>query len=133
MANERGSGFLVAVGDAAVPPVFTTIPGMLTTELTVRGEAVPSEGREPWRRFVAGAGQRSVAIRAGGVFAGSAAEARVQALALAGAAGPFEAVFESGARLRGEFVVSAFVMGGDAGELRTYALTLESHGPVVAL
>ena len=40
MAVERGSAFLLKVGDGATTPVFATVAGLRTTQLSVNGEAV---------------------------------------------------------------------------------------------
>ena len=40
MPAEKGSAFLLKVGNGAEPPVFATVAGMRTTQMSVNGEAV---------------------------------------------------------------------------------------------
>ena len=133
MAMERGSAFLLKIGDGASPPAYATVAGLRTTQMSVNGEAVvvTHKGSGGWRELLAGAGVRSVSVSGAGVFTGSAAEARLRAHALAGAIDDFELSFESGERMRGRFLVSRLDYAGDFNGERSYALSLESSGPVV--
>jgi TP901-1 family phage major tail protein len=135
MSAEKGSAFLLKVGNGAEPPVFSTVAGMRTTQMSVNGEAVNVTHKESggWRELLSGAGVRSVSVAASGIFTGSAAETRVKANALAGLIDDFELSFESGERLRGRFLVTRLDYAGDYNGERNYALSLESSGAVVTL
>lgn len=135
MAAEKGSAFLLKVGDGAEPPVFATVAGMRTTQMSVNGEAinVTSKDSGGWRELLSGAGVRSVSVAASGIFTGSAAEVRVKTNALAGQVDDYELSFESGERLRGRFLVTRLDYSGDYNGERNYALSLESSGAVVTL
>ena len=135
MSAEKGSAFLLKVGDGASPPAFTTVAGMRTTQMSVNGEAVnvTSKDSGAWRELLSGAGVRSVSVSAGGIFTGSAAELRVKSNALAGLLDDYELSFESGERMRGRFLVTRLDYSGDYNGERNYALSLESSGPVVIL
>ena len=39
MTAEKGSAFLLKIGNGASPPVYTTVAGMRTTQMSVNGEA----------------------------------------------------------------------------------------------
>lgn len=134
MAVEKGSAFLLKVGNGAATPVYATVAGMRTTMLSVNGEAVvvTSKGSGGWRELLSGAGVRSVSVSGAGVFTGSAAETRVKGNALGGVIDDYELSFESGEKLRGRFLVSRLDYSGDYNGERSYALALESSGPVVA-
>lgn len=134
MAVERGSAFLLKVGDGAASPQFATVAGMRTTSMSINGEAVAvtHKGSGGWRELLGGAGVRSVSVGASGIFTGSAAEARVKTRALDGALEDYELSFESGERMRGRFLVTRLDYAGDYNGERTYAVSLESSGPVVA-
>jgi TP901-1 family phage major tail protein len=133
MPAEKGSAFLLKVGDGAQPPAFTTVAGMRTTQMSVNGEAVNVTSKESggWRELLSGAGVRSVSVAASGIFTGSAQELRVKSNALAGLTDDYELSFESGERLRGRFLVTRLDYSGDYDGERNYALSLESSGPVV--
>jgi TP901-1 family phage major tail protein len=133
MAAEKGSAFLLKVGDGGSPPVYATVAGMRTTQMSVNGEAVNVTSKESqgWRELLSGAGVRSVSVAASGIFTGSAAETRIKANALAGLLDDYELSFESGERLRGRFLLTRLDYAGDHGGERTYGLALESSGAVV--
>lgn len=134
MPVERGSAFLLKIADDATPPGYATVAGMRTTQMTVNSEpvVVTNKGSGGWRELLSGAGVRSVSVTAAGVFTGSAAELRLKARALDGAIGGYELSFESGDRLRGAFQVTRLDYAGDFNGERSYSLTLESSGAVVA-
>jgi TP901-1 family phage major tail protein len=135
MSAEKGSAFLLKVGNGGEPPIFSTVAGMRTTQMSVNGEAVNVTTKDSggWRELLSGAGVRSVSVSASGIFTGSAAELRVKGNALSGAVDDYELSFESGERMRGRFLVTRLDYSGDYNGERNYALSLESSGPVVPL
>jgi TP901-1 family phage major tail protein len=132
MPAEKGSAFLLKVGDGAATPVYATVAGLRTTQLSINGEAVviTNKGSGGWRELLSGAGVRSVSVAGSGVFTGSAAEARLKANALGGVIDDYELSFESGERLRGRFLLTRLEYSGDFNGERTYTLALESSGAV---
>ena len=134
MAMEKGSAFLLKIGDGAASPAFATVAGLRTTQMSINGEAVvvTNKGSGGWRELLSGAGVRSVSVAAAGIFTGSAAEMRVQALALNGELSACQLAFESGATMTGQFLVTRLDHAGDFNGERQYTLALESSGPVVA-
>lgn len=135
MAAEKGSAFLLKVGNGGESPVFTTVAGMRTTQMSVNGEAVNVTSKDSggWRELLSGAGVRSISVAASGIFTGSAAEIRIKTNALAGQVDDYELSFESGEKLRGRFLVTRLDYSGDYNGERNYALSLESSGAVVTL
>ena len=134
MSAEKGSAFLLKVGNGAVPPVFATVAGMRTTQLSVNGEAVNVTSKDSggWRELLSGAGVRSVSVAASGIFTGSAAGVRLKGNAIAGLLDDYELSFESGERMRGRFLVTRLDYAGDYNGERTYSLSLESSGEVTS-
>ena len=130
---EKGSAFLLKVGDGAAIPAFATVAGLRTTQLSINGEAVVVTNKDSggWRQLLGGAGVRSVSASGAGVFTGSAAEARIKASALSGAIDDYRLSFESGDHLTGRFLVTRLDYAGDFNGERSYTLSLESTGPVV--
>lgn len=135
MPIEKGSAFLLKIGDGGTPVVFATVAGLRTTQMSINGEAVNVTTKDSggWRELLSGAGVRSVSVAGAGIFTGSAAEARLQGHALAGTIDEYELAFESGARMRGRFVVTRLDHSGDYNGERAYTLSLESSGAVVAV
>ena len=88
MAVEKGSAFLLKVGDGAAPPAFATVAGLRTTQLSDqrRGGGDHHKDSGGWRAVLSGAGVRSVSVSGAGVFTGSAAEARIKAQCAGGRA-----------------------------------------------
>jgi TP901-1 family phage major tail protein len=134
MSAEKGSAFLLKVGDGGDPPGYATVAGMRTTQLSVNGEAVNVTSKDSggWRELLSGAGVRSVSVAGSGIFTGSAAEGRLKSNALAGLLDDYELSFESGDTMRGRFLITRLDYAGDHGGERTYALTMESSGAVAA-
>jgi TP901-1 family phage major tail protein len=134
MAAERGSAFLLKIGDAGNPPNYSTVAGLKTTQLTVNGNAVEitNKGSGGWRELLSGAGVRSVSVAASGIFTGSDAEIQVRSLALSGAIAAYQLTFESGEQMQGQFLVTRLEYAGDFNGERNYTLALESSGQVVS-
>jgi TP901-1 family phage major tail protein len=135
MAIEKGSAFLLKVGNGANPVVYATVAGLRTTQASINGESVNVTTKDSggWRELLSGAGVRSVSVSAAGIFTGSAAETRIRVQALGGDIDDFELCFESGERMRGRFLVTRLDYAGDYNGERSYTLSLESSGPVVSL
>ena len=135
MSAEKGSAFLLKIGNGGNLPVFATVAGMRTTQMSVNGEAVNVTSKDSggWRELLPGAGVRSVSVGASGIFTGSTAELRLKSNALAGLTDDYELSFESGERLRGRFLVTRLDYSGDHNGERNYTLSLESSGPVVSI
>lgn len=135
MAAEKGSAFLLKVGDGQPVPGYQTVAGLRTTQLSINGDAVAitHKGSGGWRELLSGAGIRSVSVSGAGVFTGSTAEARIKSSALGGLIDDYEISFESGERMRGRFLVTRLDYAGDFNGERTYTLALESSGAVAVL
>jgi TP901-1 family phage major tail protein len=135
MAAEKGSAFLLKIGNGAPTPVFSTVAGLRTTQLSINGEAVVITNKSSggWRELLPGAGVRSVSVTAAGIFTGSAAETRLKSNALAGTIDDYSLVFESGEQLQGKFLLTRLDYAGDFNGERNYTLSLESSGQVTAL
>ena len=133
MAAERGSAFLLKIGDGATPPAFTTIAGLRTTQLAINSDTVviTNKGSGGWRELLSNAGFRSVSLSGAGVFNGSAAEARVKANALSGTIDSYQVTFESGDTMTGKFLITRLDYAGDFNGERSYTVALESSGLVV--
>ena len=135
MSVEKGSAFLLKIGNGDLPLTYTTIAGLRTTQLSVSGEAVnvTSKDSGDWRELLSGAGVRSVSVSAAGIFTGSAGEVKVRTHALTGIIDDYELSFESGERMRGRFLLARLDYAGDYNGERNYAISLESSGAVTSL
>ncbi len=133
MTAQKGSAFLLKIGDGAQPPAYETVAGLRTTQMSINGDTVVVTHKESggWRELLSGAGTRSVSVSAAGIFLGSDAENSVRSHALAGTVEDYELSFEDGAKLRGRFLVQRLDYAGDFNGERNYTLQLESSGAVV--
>ena len=134
MGVEKGSAFLLKVGDGGSPVAYATVAGMRTTQLSVNGEAVNVTSKDSggWRELLSGAGVRSVSVSGAGIFTGSVAEVRIKGNALSGAIDDYRLTFESGETMTGRFLVTRLDYAGDYNGERSYTLSLESSGAVVS-
>lgn len=134
MAAEKGSAFLLKLSDGGDPATFDTVAGLRTTQMSINAEPVVTTNKDSagWREILSEAGTRSVSVSGAGVFNGSAAETRLKAHALGGTVAAYRLTFESGEMLSGPFLVTRLDYAGDFGGERTYTLSLESAGRVVA-
>ena len=132
MTAQKGSAFLLKVGDGATPPAYRTVAGLRTTQMSINGDTVVVTHKESggWRELLSGAGVRSVSVSASGIFLGSTAEASIRANALAGLVDAYELSFEDGEKLRGRFLVQRLDYAGDFNGERNYSVVLESSGAV---
>ncbi len=130
MAAEKGSAFLLKIGDGGLPVIFSTLAGLKTTNFSINAETVniTHKGSGGWRELLSGAGIRSVSVSGSGVFTNSTAEARLRVKALAGDLDDYQLSFESGETIRAKFQVSRLDYAGDYNGERTYSITLESSG-----
>ncbi|MXO86174.1 phage major tail protein, TP901-1 family [Altererythrobacter aurantiacus] len=134
MSAQKGSAFLLKIGDAADPASYETIAGLRTTQMSINGDTVvvTHKGSGGWRDLLSGAGTRSVSVSASGIFLGSTAETAMRGHALAGTLAAYELSFEGGEKMRGQFLVQRLDYAGDYNGERNYSLSLESSGPVVS-
>ena len=133
MTAQKGTAFLLKISDGAATPVYQTVAGLRTTQMSINGDAVVVTHKESggWRDLLSGAGTRSVSVSAAGIFLGSNAENAIRTHALAGTIDNFELSFEDGAKLRGKFLVQRLDYAGDFNGERNYTLQLESSGAVI--
>ncbi|BBC71596.1 phage tail protein [Altererythrobacter sp. B11] len=132
MTAQKGSAFLLKIGDGGAPPVYRTVAGLRTTQMSINGDPVVVTHKQSggWRELLSGAGTRSVSVSAAGIFLGSEAEGALRGHALAGTLDDYELSFEDGEKLRGRFLVQRLDYAGDFNGERNYTLQLESSGAV---
>lgn len=131
MAAQKGKLVLLKADLAGgSPQAYTTIAGLRTTTWTVNGEDVDvtTKDDDGWQQRLAGAGVRSIAVSATGIFQDSAAEETVRQWAFDQSINWYQLTFENGDRLEGRFQISTYQRTGDHDGAETYALTLASHG-----
>ncbi len=133
MPAQKGAAFLLKISNGAATPVYQTVAGLRTTQMSITGDTVVVTSKDSggWRELLSGAGIRTVSVSASGIFLGSAAESQIRANAMAGTLDDYELSFEDGAKLRGRFLIQKLDYAGDFNGERNYAMQLESSGAVV--
>lgn len=133
MTAQKGSAFLLKIGDGNTPATYETVAGLRTTNMSINGDTVVVTHKDSggWRELLSGAGTRSVSVSASGIFLGSEAETAIRSHALAGTLDAYELSFEDGAKMQGSFLVQRLDYAGDFNGERTYSIQLESSGAVV--
>lgn len=132
MTAESGRGFLVKIGDAGMPEIYTTIAGMRTTALSINNSMVDVTNKDSdgWRELLSGAGARRMSVTGAGVFTNSTAESTLRGKVLDGTIARYEIIFENGDLFTGSFQVTALDYSGDHDGERSYTLALESSGTI---
>lgn len=132
MSAQKGSAFLLKIGDGGDPVSYQTVAGLRTTQLSITGDTVVVTSKDSggWRELLSGAGVRQVSVSAAGIFLGSVAETAIRNHALAGTIDDYELSFEDGERMRGRFLVQRLDYAGDFNGERNYTISLESSGPI---
>ena len=132
MAAQRGRAILLKIGTGASPDVFTAVGGMRSKTITINNQTVDitTDDESPWRTLLSDAGLRSLSMSGSGIFKDDATLNRMEELALNGLFEDFQLVFENGDYFQGPFQVTRFEYAGETSGPQTYALTVESAGPV---
>lgn len=112
------------------PQAYTTVAGLRTTTWTIDGEDVDvtTKDDDGWQQRLSGAGVRSIAVSATGIFQDSAVEETVRGWAFDQTINWFQLTFENGDQLECQFQISNYQRTGDHDGAETYSLTLASHG-----
>ncbi len=133
MPAQKGAAFLLKISNGAATPVYQTVAGLRTTQMSITGDTVVITSKDSggWRELLSGAGVRTVSVSASGIFLGSSAEDQIRSNAMAGTLDDYELSFEDGAKLRGRFLIQKLDYAGDFNGERNYAMQLESSGEVV--
>lgn len=130
MTAQRGRDLLLKIDDGGG---FATIAGLRASKLTFNAEPVDvtdaqSAGR--WRELLAGAGLRRAAVAGDGIFRDSDADELTRSYFFAGTIPHWQIAIPDFGIVEGAFQIVSLGYGGrHQGEV-TFAIALESAGPV---
>lgn len=132
MPARKGSLVLLKVGNGAPTELFTTIGGLLVSQLVLNHTLVPANTLVSldYRTLLGGAGLKSVRMSGSGIFTDSASEELLRGYAFAGTAHNYRFIFASGAYCAGSFIIGRYERMGDQDAEEMYSVVLESAGPV---
>lgn len=130
MTAQKGSAFLLKVGNNGSPESFTTVGGMRTNNFILNNTAVDATNKDSgaWRALLEGAGIRSVNLSGTGIFTDSNAEETVRGYAFGNVIRNYQVVMGNGDVLQGPFQITRYERAADYNDAENYTLTLESAG-----
>jgi len=134
MAAQKGSLFLVGIGDGGGPEAFTNIGSARSTSMSLNNETVDVTAKDSsgWRELLAGAGVTSMSISLSGVFKDSAGEEAVRLAAFNSSIDNWELSSGNGDTFLGAFQITSYERTGEYNGEETFSVSLESAGVVVA-
>lgn len=132
MAAQKGSSFLVKVGDSASPETFTTVGGFATNTITLDEQAVDITNKSSsarWREQVR-FGVKSVSIGGNGRFIDDAPIETLRANFFGSAILNFQLVVPDLGTFEGAFIITQLQFDGADKDAVNQAIALESAGAV---
>jgi TP901-1 family phage major tail protein len=132
MTASAGSEIRLRIGDGATPTEsFTALSGLQITRMQLSQEAVDLDAvrGSGWIERLA-AGERSLMLRAQGVYTDCAPEQMLQTAAMTGQAKNMQLAFGNGDVVSGAFIMTSFEREGEVGDIESYALELKSAGAI---
>ncbi|MBV6658315.1 MAG: phage major tail protein, TP901-1 family [Devosiaceae bacterium] len=132
MTAHSGRTLLLKV-DAASAGTFQTVGGLRVQGLELSQDLVDvthGESTGRWRELLGDAGLRRGRVSGSGLFRDSASDELVRQLFFDGVVAPWQLIVPSFGTIEGPFVVSALDYEGRHDDAITFALTLESAGPL---
>ena len=110
MTSQNGALVLIKVGNGGSPETFTTIGGLLTSEIVlnhqVHNATTVQSGN--WQQLLGGTGIMSMHIGGSGRFTNSAAEETVRGNAFSGSANNYKFIFANGNNVTGACIITSY-------------------------
>lgn len=132
MTAQKGSDFLLKIGDGGGPEVFTTIGGFRQNKLAINNVPVDATSKDSGgkRQLLAGAGIQTMSASGSGVFVDDAAFATAHTAALNDTIDNWEIIVPDFGTYQGPFQVTNLEFDGTHNGEQTYSLSLESAGTI---
>lgn len=131
MAAQKGSAFLVKIGDDGSPAEFTSIGGFRSNSIELNEETVDvtdKDDTDKYRRLLEGAGIKTASVSGSGVFKDSAGESTLKDTYANSTHRYYEITVPDFVRIEGLFQVTQLSYAGEYNGEATYNVTLESAG-----
>ncbi len=130
MTAQKGSLFLLKIGNGEVSEVFTTIAGMQRTEFTLQNQVLDSTNVQSsgWRTLIGNCGIKSLSISGSGIFMDTTSEETFRSYAFLNAVKNYELSFGNGDKISGPFLIRAYQREGEVDGEELYNISLESAG-----
>ena len=130
MAAQKGSEFLLKIGDGGGPEAFTTVGGFRSNSFTINNETIDITNKDSGgvRELLSGGGIQSFSASGSGVFMDDAAFATVEAAVRAKSTDNWQVIVPDYGTYEGPFQITSLEYGGEHNGEATYSLSLESAG-----
>lgn len=132
MAAQKGSEFLLKIGDGGGPETFATVGGFRDNTFRINNEIIDSTNKDSGgkRQLLAGAGIQSMAATGTGVFVDDAAFATVHAAVLNNTINNWQIIVPDFGTYEGPFQLNSLEFTGNYKGEQKYSITMESAGTV---
>lgn len=131
MVAQKGKEFLMLLGDAATPEVFTKIGGQRSTDLKINNEFIDTTNKDSdqWRQLIEG-GIRSFSSSGNGVFVADTPGKNAIDAALNGHIKNYQIFVPGLGTFEGPFGISEFSITGENNGAVSWAGNVESAGEI---
>lgn len=132
MAAQKGSEFLLKIGDGQAIEAFTTVGGFRSNQFTINNETidVTSKDSAGMRELLGNAGIQSMSTSGSGVFVDDAAFNDAHTAAMNKDTGNWQVIVPGLGTYEGAFMITSVELGGEHNGEVTYSLSLESAGAI---
>jgi TP901-1 family phage major tail protein len=132
MVAQKGSDFLLKIGDGGGPETFATVGGFRSNGFSINNETVDVTHKESSgvRELLAGAGVQSFSASGSGVFVDDAAFASAHTAATAKTIDNWQILVPGHGTYEGPFQITSLEFSGEYNGEMTYSLSLESAGAI---
>ncbi len=132
MTAQKGSEFLLKIGDGGGPETFATVGGFRDNTFRIYNEIIDTTSKDSGgkRELLAGGGIQSIVATGNGVFVDDAAFATVHTAVLASSTNNWQIIVPDFGIYEGPFQVNSLEFSGGFKGEQTYSISLESAGTI---
>lgn len=133
MSGQKGRDVLLKISDGAQAPSFITLAGIRANSIELNAQSVETTSAESvdgWRELLIGAGVKTARIEGRGVFKDTASDVRMREVFFTDARTYWQVIVPGLGRFTGPFQITQLVWGGDFAGEATFAIELNSAGPL---
>ena len=133
MAAQKGSDFLLKIGDGETPTEgFATVGGFRSNKFSINNETVDVTNKDSngVRELLSGSGVQSFSLSGSGVFMDDAAFAAVEQVVRNNECRNWQVIVPGLGVYEGLYQVTSLEFGGEHNGEMTYSLSMESAGLV---
>lgn len=132
MTAQKGSEFLLKIGDGGGPETFATVGGFRENTFRINNEIIDTTSKDSGgkRQLLAGGGIQIMAASGNGVFVDDAAFTTVHTAVLANTINNWQIIVPDFGTYEGPFQINSLEFSGGYKGEQTYTISLESAGTV---